>query len=140
MKTFSRQGIIALMLTALLTMSSFSAYAAAEVWVNTKSKVYHCPGARWYGKTKRGFLLEETQAIQRGYRAASNRLCSPEGKAEIQKKSQSKGANISVWLNTSSKVYHCPGTRYYGNTKRGRFVTQGDALSIGGRPAGGRSC
>jgi micrococcal nuclease len=28
-----------------------------------------------------------------------------------------------VWVNTSSRVYHCPGTRYYGNTARGEYLT-----------------
>ena len=38
---------------------------------------------------------------------------------------QSAGsANVRVWVNTNSGVYHCPGTRLYGNTKSGRFMTQ----------------
>ena len=41
---------------------------ATLVWVNTKTKVYHMPGSRWYGKTKNGKYLPESIAIQNGYR------------------------------------------------------------------------
>ena len=46
----------------------------------------------------------------------------------------------SVWVNTSSGVYHCPGTRWYGRTVRGRFTTEGEAQQSGARPAGGNKC
>ena len=54
---------------------------------------------------------------------------------------QSSGnANVRVWVNTNSGVYHCPGTRWYGNTKSGRFMTQREAQSKGYRPAYGAVC
>ena len=49
-------------------------------------------------------------------------------------------ANVKVWVNTNSGVYHCPGTRWYGNTKSGRFMTQREAQSKGYRPAYGAVC
>jgi len=48
--------------------------------------------------------------------------------------------NIRVWVNTASGVYHCPGTRWYGATKRGEYMTQREALQKGNRPAYGRYC
>ena len=47
---------------------------------------------------------------------------------------------VKVWVNTNSGVYHCPGTRWYGNTKSGQFMTQRQAQSKGYRPAYGAVC
>jgi hypothetical protein len=42
----------------------------AQVWINTSSGKYFRPGQQWYGKTKRGEYMSETEAIRKGYRAA----------------------------------------------------------------------
>ena len=48
--------------------------------------------------------------------------------------------NVTVWVNTDSGVYHCPGTRWYGNTKEGRYMSQRAAQTAGYRPAYGSAC
>jgi endonuclease G len=45
---------------------------SGQVWVNTNSSIYHYPGARWYGNTKEGAYMSESQAVAQGYRAAQN--------------------------------------------------------------------
>jgi hypothetical protein len=128
---------------------------AVRVWVNTASKVYHCPGTRYYGKTSRGTYMTEVEAQAHGHRPAYGRLCGPSdsadalttsgttsvpGKVSTPQSGANSSSDTKVWVNTSSKVYHCPGSQYYGNTARGAYMTEVAAVRQGYRPAGGRSC
>ncbi len=108
----------------------------AKVWVNENSGVYHCPGTRYYGKTKAGTFMTEAAARGKGYRAAGGAGCDPSDPGGTP-----PGAGPDkVWVNTDSDVYHCPGSRSYGKTKQGKFVTEPAAADEGFRPSGNKKC
>jgi len=46
-----------------------------RVWVNTRSRVYHCPGTKWYGKTEEGVYMTQKEAQDKNYRPAKNKEC-----------------------------------------------------------------
>ena len=49
---------------------------SGQVWVNSRSKVYHCQGDRDYGHTKQGSYMTEAAAKAAGDRPSRGKTCS----------------------------------------------------------------
>ena len=62
----------------------------------------------------------------------------PESKAQT---ALSRGnPDVKVWVNTKSGAYHCPGTRWFGKTHEGQYMTQKEAQDKGYHPAANNPC
>ena len=99
-----------------------------RVWVNTSSGVYHCPNSTHYGNTQDGEYMTEPTAMAAGYRPARDQGCNDAREG------------VKVWVNTTSGVYHCPQTQWYGKTANGEFMPERDARAKGFEPAKGVGC
>lgn len=49
-------------------------------------------------------------------------------------------ANLTVWADQQTGLYHCPGSDWYGKTKMGKYMVLRDAQYEGFRPAFGKTC
>ena len=43
-----------------------------QVWVNSRTSIFHGVNGRWYERTKQGELMSRKEALACGYRAACN--------------------------------------------------------------------
>jgi hypothetical protein len=84
--------------------------------------------------------------------AASTAAAAPAAAAATTKSAASKAAPAAtpaagggpgqVWVNTSSKTkaYHCQGSKWYGTTKQGKYMSVSDAQAAGYHAAKGEKC
>ena len=50
------------------------------------------------------------------------------------------GGAGKVWVNSKSNTYHCMGTKYYGKTKEGTYMTEAEAKTKGAHADHGKAC
>ncbi|WP_342620961.1 hypothetical protein [Rhodoferax sp. GW822-FHT02A01] len=50
------------------------------------------------------------------------------------------GGAGKVWVNSSSKTYHCEGSKFYGKTKSGEYMSEAEAKAKGNHPVKGQAC
>ena len=55
----------------------------------------------------------------------------PRAKTAVPTMTAAGGGEGKVWVNTKSGTYHCEGTKYYGKTKAGEYMSEADAKAKG---------
>ncbi|NVO06842.1 MAG: signal protein [Rhodoferax sp.] len=64
----------------------------------------------------------------------------PAKPAMTDTKAAAGGGAGKVWVNSSSKTYHCEGSKFYGKTKTGEYMTEAEAKAKGNHAVKGKAC
>jgi hypothetical protein len=108
----------------------------------TETVTATCKDGTPFTGTKRSGACRGHGGVQSWGTAATSPSAAPSQAAPVtsQRAAPSPGGAGQVWVNTASKVYHCPGTRWYGKTKQGSFMSEAQAQAQGARPDHGKAC
>ena len=72
---------------------------------------------------------KQANVTDKGATAAS--ASAPASKTSTTRQAPPANGTGMVWVNTDSGIYHKPGTHWYGKTKKGKYMTEADAIKAG---------
>jgi hypothetical protein len=65
----------------------------------------------------------------------------PSKVAPVQQQATAAGGGLGkVWVNSKSNTYHCQGSKWYGKTKTGEYMSEADAKAKGNHADHGKAC
>jgi hypothetical protein len=95
----------------------------------------------WYGDTAAAAKKTPAAAAVPTPAAAAPSAPAPAQKTTANTTAPAPGGGAGqVWLNTASNVYHCEGTKWYGKTKAGAYMTEAEAKAKGAHADHGKVC
>ena len=79
--------------------------------------------------SKKKTTPKQANATDKGASTAS--ASEPASKTSTTRQALPANGTGMVWVNTDSGIYHKPGTHWYGKTKKGKYMTEADAIKAG---------
>jgi hypothetical protein len=108
---------------------------------DTNSVTATCKDGTAFTGTKRSGACRGHGGVQSwGTASTATSPVNAPGPTTSQRATPATGGPGQVWVNTASKVYHCPGDRWYGKTKHGSYMSEAEARAQGVRPDHGKAC
>jgi len=121
-------------LIALLALAAFAAVPlvqAADTTTSPTPQASASPGKKHSKKAATG--ANATNAATPATSATPNKAA--KGVPTPQTVQASGGGAGKVWVNTETHVYHKEGSKWYGRTKNGKYLSEQDAIKEGDKPA-----
>ncbi|WP_124703239.1 hypothetical protein [Sulfuriferula multivorans] len=131
-----------LTLCALIASPSFAAPAPATTPATGAVTAVCKDGTNFSGETRKGACKGHKGVQTWGSQAAAPAATAPKttSKAAPITTPAAGGGAGKVWVNTKSNTYHCMGTKYYGKTKEGAYMTEAEAKAKGAHADHGKAC